>query len=140
MSKLRSMTGVLMCATMACATQSSPGAADIAPPGDALVSRGSPDVITLAELSDPALGNPDALTIIKRLRPAFLKSRGVTSANTPGGEIHVIINDGPFLTTAALQTISAREIAEIRYFGMSAAAQRYGSRAAASPVIVIRTK
>ena len=100
----------------------------------------SADVITQAELADPALGDADALSVIKRLRPQFLATRGTTSANTAGAQTHVTINGGPFLPTSALTSIRASEILDIRYLSASAAAQQYGSMAAASPVIVIRRK
>ena len=98
------------------------------------------DVITAEELADPALGDADALSIIKRLRPQFLATRGTASANTPGAQLHVTINGGPFLTVNALTTIRASEIRDIRYLSASAAAQQYGSMSAANPVIVIRRK
>lgn len=106
----------------------------------AAAARRSPDLIDSTELADPSLANVDALTIVKRLRPSFLATRGAVSANTSGGDVHVVIDAGPFRTIDALTTLRGEEIIDIRYLSASAAAQRYGSRALAGPVIVIRRK
>jgi hypothetical protein len=103
-------------------------------------ARKSPDLIDSTELADPSLANLDALTIIKRLRPSFLVSRGSVSANNSGGELHVVVDAGTFRTAGTLETIRGAEIVDIRYLSATAAAQRFGSRALAGPVIVIRRK
>lgn len=136
MTQRPAIAGVLLTLLVAC---SAPAAQESAVTTAAAPQR-SADVITAAELSDPALGDADALSIIKRLRPQFLASRGTTSANTAGAQLHVTINGGPFLSASALTTIHANEILDIRYLNASAAAQQYGSMSAASPVIVIRRK
>ena len=102
--------------------------------------RKSPDLSDSTELADPSLASLAALTIIKRLRPNFLVARGATSANTSGGELHVVVDAGTFRSADALTTIRGEEIVDIRYLSASAAAQRFGSRALAGPVIVIRRK
>ena len=137
MTTIRLSACVLVLSIAACASQ--PGSTP-APDGASATPRSSADVITMVELDDPALGDADALTIIKRLRPAYLQARGTTSANTSGGGIHVTIDGGPLKTPDALTTIRAHEIREIRYLSAGAAAQVYGSVSAAGPVIVIRRR
>ena len=137
----RVIAATLVCVVTACASQT--GQTPNAAPSEGAIAgapRATADVITLAELSDPTLGDADALSIIKRLRPAFLLTRGTTSANTAGGGIHVSIDGGPLRNTDALTTIHAHEILDIRYLSASAAAQTYGSVSVAGPVIVIRRK
>jgi hypothetical protein len=135
----RVFVSALVCGAAACAAQTGQ-TPDVTSSQPAAATRTSRDVISEAELSDPSLGDLDAASIIRRLRPAFLQTRGSASANTPGGDIHVTIDNGPFLTTDALTTIRAHEMIEIRYYSASAAAQAYGSKAASGPVIFIRRR
>ena len=105
-------------------------------------ARALPDVISYGELTDPSIGDLDALSVIKRLRPAFLATRGGAgiSANSPVAGIHVIIGGGPLQPLSALTSIRASEMLEIRYLSATAAAQAYGSASGAAAVIVIKRK
>ena len=98
----------------ACATQTAQAPA-ASSAGTAAAAPRSADVISLAELSDPSVGDLDALSIIKRLRPSFLVTRGnaATSMNANPG-IHVTIGGGPLQPVSALTTIHANEMLEIR--------------------------
>ena len=140
MTIVRVFLGTLVCVAAACASQTGQTTIPVSPDAGSATPRMSADVISLAELSDPSLGDADAMSIIKRLRPAFLQRRGTTSANTAGGGLHVTIDGGPFLTTDALTTIRANEMLEIRYLSASAAAQLYGSASQAGAVIAIRRR
>ena len=140
MTIARVFLGTLVCVTTACASQTAQPNIPASLGAGSATPRSSADVITLAELSDPSLGDADAMSIIKRLRPAFLQTRGTSSANTAGGGLHVTIDGGPFRTTDALTTIRANEMLEIRYLSASAAAQLYGSASQAGPVIAIRRR
>jgi hypothetical protein len=136
--KMRLSVSVLL-ATAACAGSSAPEAAPS--PQAPASARSSRTVLTPAELSDPSLGDIDALAAVKRLRPQFLANRGTISANTSGGGVvHVIVNGGPMLASEALASIRANEILELRYLNVSEAAQQYGNAALAGPVIVVRRK
>jgi len=101
-----------------------------------------PDVISLAEMSDPSIGDLDALSIIKRLRPAYLATRGGAgiSVNSPVAGIHVTVDGGALQPLTTLTSIRASEMLEIRYLNATAAAQAYGSAAGAAAVIVIKRK
>jgi hypothetical protein len=125
----------------ACASHGSQASSDPLPAGVATTPR-TPDVISHAELSDPSIGDLDALSIIKRLRPSFLATRGGAgiSVNSSATGIHVIVDGGPLLPLATLTTIRANEMFEIRYLNAPAAAQAYGSAAAAAAVILIKRK
>lgn len=140
MTIARVFLGTLVCVAAACASQTGQPNLPASLDAGSATPRSSADVITLAELSDPSLGAADAMSIIKRLRPAFLQTRGTSSANTAGGGLHVTIDGGPFRTTDALTTIRANEMLEIRYLSASAAAQLYGSASQAGPVIAIRRR
>ena len=126
----------------ACASQTAQSPDGTSPANSSVAPRGSADVISPAELSDPSLGDLDALSIIKRLRPAFLATRGgaAGSANSPVTGMHVTIAGGPLQPIDALTTIHASEMLEIRYLNAAAAAQAYGSAAGAAGVIVIKRR
>jgi hypothetical protein len=125
----------------ACASQGAP-ASDAPSPTSGATAQRNPDVITYAEIVDPSIGDLDALSIIKRLRPAFLSTRGgaASSANTPTKGIQVTIGGGPLQPLSTLTSIHASEILEIRYLNASAAAQAYGTTSGAASVIVIKRK
>ncbi|MCY7377834.1 MAG: hypothetical protein LH467_00660 [Gemmatimonadaceae bacterium] len=97
--------------------------------------------MTRAELDASPLGDVDALTIIKQLRPRYLSYRGAASTSDPrGGGIQVSINQGRLTGTEVLTSIRKDEIDEIRYLNAAAAAQRFGSLSKAGPVILLRRR
>lgn len=104
-------------------------------------ARVSSEVVTRAELDASPLGDVDALTIIKQLRPRYLSYRGLASTSDPrGGGIQVSINQGRLTGTEVLTSIRKDEIDEIRYLNAAAAAQRFGSLSRAGPVILLRRR
>jgi hypothetical protein len=112
-----------------------------APASTSSSSRYDPDVITRAELDESSLGDVDALTIIKQLRPRFLAFRGSASASDQtGGSVQVAVDNARLNSREVLSTIRGSEILEIRYLSAAAAAQRYGSLSKAGPVIQVRRK
>ena len=131
----------LLLLASACATQSVQSE-DAATPSSAAGARGVPDLISYAELTDPSMGDLDALSIIKRLRPAFLATRGGagTSMSSRVTGIQVTIGGGPLQPLSALTSIHASEMLEIRYLNAPAAAQAYGSASGAAAVIIIKRK
>lgn len=130
----------LVLAAPGCATQGAQSPAASSPTNAAATTR-NPDVISYEEIVDPSMGDLDALSIIKRLRPAFLATRGgASSVSSSSKGIQVTIGGGPLQPLSALTSIRASEMLEIRYLNTSAAAQAYGSAAGAAGVIVIKRK
>lgn len=126
---------------VACAGGAAPGPATSSPEPSASRARSRSDLITREEMEDPALTGADALTVIRRLRPQFLMTRGPSSANTPdAGSVHVSVNNGPLLALDVLTTLRIEEIAEIRYLDAVSATQRFGSVSKAGAVIMIRRR
>jgi hypothetical protein len=126
----------LLVAAIACASGSS--ASD---PGTTVGAGRNADIISAAELSDPAIASGDALEAVQRLRPRFLMTRGAISAKVAqAGTTHVSVDGGPLLTVDALSRLRPSQIAEIRYLSASDAAQRFGTNAASGGVILVKSK
>lgn len=123
-------------AAIACASGSS--ASD---PASTVGAGRNADVITAAELADPAIASGDALEAVQRLRPRFLMTRGAISAkNSSAGSTHVSVDGGPLLAVDALSRLRPSQIAEIRYLSSSDAAQRFGTNAGSGGVILVKSK
>jgi hypothetical protein len=103
---------------------------------------GNPDVITAAELADPAVAAGDALQAVQRLRPRFLMSRGMTSSASNGsaGGVHASIDGGPLVAVTDLQRVRPSSLKEIRYLSATDAAQRFGAMAGNGPVIILTSR
>lgn len=126
----------LLVAAMACASGSSAN-----DPGTTVGAGRNADVITAAELSDPAIASGDALEAVQRLRPRFLMTRGAVSAkNSAAGSTHVSVDGGPLLGVDQLSRLRPSQIAEIRYLSASDAAQRFGTNAGSGGVILVKSK
>ncbi len=111
-----------------------------APSADSSATR-RPDVITAEELADPSVAAGDALEAVRRLRPSFLVTRGVSSIkNTSAGSVHISIDGAPLLTVDNLARLRPAQIAEIRYLNSSDAAQRFGTSAGTGGVILVRSR
>jgi len=122
---------------------SQPPASEPTPDGPSASTspRYDADVITRAEVDQSSLGELDAMTIIKRLRPQFLAFRGNTSTSQPGaGVVQVMIDNGPLTGVDVLTSVRGSEIQDIRYLNVAGAAQRFGSRSKAAPVILLRRR
>jgi hypothetical protein len=138
---IRFAAAVSLAALAACASGGTPSSDPGAPEEARPVSRGPQDVISYDELADPSLGDTDALTVVRRLRPAFLAYRGAVSVNnSQGGSVHVSFDGGALRPVDALSTLRASQVVEIRYLGASAAAQRFGTGAMAGPVIMVKLR
>lgn len=134
------LCGIAFLSAVACASGGAAAEPDASSP-IRTATRADPYVLSEDELGESSVGDIDALAVIKRLRPAFLVTRGRASAsNASAGSVHVSVDGGPLRGTDALTSIRATEIGEIRYLSTTAAAQRYGSLAGAGPVILIRRK
>jgi hypothetical protein len=125
----------LLVAAIACA--STPASE----PGTTVGAGRNADVITAAELSEPAVASGNALEAVQRLRPRFLMTRGAVSAKNPSaGSTHVSVDGGPLLGVDQLSRLRPSQIAEIRYLSASDAAQRFGTNAGSGGVILVKSK
>jgi hypothetical protein len=132
----RLYSSMLLVAAMACASSSA--ASD---PGTTVGAGRNADIISAAELADPAVASGDALEAVQRLRPRFLMTRGAISAkNASAGSTHVSVDGGPLLGVEQLSRLRPSQIAEIRYLNSSDAAQRFGTNAGSGGVILVKSK
>ncbi len=131
----RLYASTLLVASMACAGSAAND------PGSTVGQGRNADIITAAELADPAIASGDALEAVQRLRPRFLMTRGAISAkNTTAGSTHVSVDGGPLLAVDALTRFRPSQIAEIRYLSASDAAQRFGTSAGSGGVILVKSR
>jgi hypothetical protein len=125
----------LVAACFACAAGSSAGT------GPTLVRSADANVITAAELSDPAVSGYDALTAVQRLRPAFFRTRGFGSVkDSTAGIVHVSVDGGALFTVDYLSGLRTSDLAEVRYLTAIEATQRFGTAAGTGGVILVRSK
>jgi hypothetical protein len=104
-------------------------------------SRTNPDVITVDELADPSVADGDAMLAVRHLRPQFLSTRGSISVqNRSAGTAHVSVNGGGLQALSQLSQMRVSEISEIRYYGPSDAAQKFGTASGGGAVIAVKTK
>lgn len=98
----------------------------------------STDLLAFVELQTVTVSN--AYEAVSRLRPEFLRRRGVPKPNDPSGGLPVVYVDGVKQGGAeSLLTIPSRVIVEIRYFGEIAATDQFGPYHAGG-VIAVRTR
>lgn len=129
----RAMIVGVVCAWSVAACRSRP-ATDASALNSGSTSR-TYDAITRDELAESSLLGTTAWLAIQRLRPSFLIDKTAGAART----IHplsVSVNGGELTGVNALITIPAQTIAEIRYFDIGNAAQRFHNRAP-GPVILV---
>ena len=81
-------------------------------------------VISEADIRDS--NAPTAYEVVSRLRPAWLRKRGVASVNNEGG-IKVYQDGMPFGGLAALRQISATGVQSIEFLDGMRATQRFGT-------------
>lgn len=118
--------GGLLCLLIlsACASSGSP-------------SRGSPDVVTRAEIE--TVNSADAYELLQRLRPQFLRSRGsVSMRNSSSSYPIVYLNNVRHGDVMSLRNILVTDINEIRFIGGADATTRWGT-GHGSGVILVRT-
>jgi hypothetical protein len=83
------------------------------------------NVITETELRSVPASN--LYELIEKVRPNFLRSRGASSINMPGGEYAVVYLDGrSYGDLASLRSLIPNQVSEVRYYDASTAASRYG--------------
>ncbi len=110
-------------------------------PADATPAGRSSDVITAQELASSAVVGGDALEAVRRLRPRFLATRGLTSIKIANaGSVHVSVNGGSLLGLTELSRMQATDLSEIRYLSARDAAQRFGTSAGSGAVLLVKTR
>lgn len=99
-------------------------------------SRNS-SVITAAELADPSLASIDLLSVVERLRPNFLTSRGAVNFGGRSGGVMVSIDRGVLMGLETLRSMRAGEVKEVRYLSPADAAQQFGTKSASGAVLMV---
>ena len=96
--------------------------------------RRNPNVITTAELRQA--GGVTAFQAIQRMRPQWLRGRGLRSVF--GGAIFpkVLVDETQYREIDDLQSMSVSAIAEIRFLGAADATTRFGTGYPAGAILV----
>ncbi len=102
------------------------------------------DIITRAELEDPAIQALSILDAIKSLRPTFLSNRGgnaarMNASNPERGQTHASIDGGRIVLLEELGSIHTGSVYEVLYLNSGAAMQKFGGAAHEGAVIVVKT-
>jgi hypothetical protein len=111
--------------------------------GEGALPARNPNVISQAELNDPAIAAMDALTAIRQLRPSFFRDRGPQTLRSGGdpsmapGQVRISQDYGPLQAVGALSSIGTRTLVEVRYLNANDATARFGINANGGPVIVV---
>lgn len=102
-------------------------------------TAGSRDLIVESELSEVAA--IDALGVVQRLRPQWLRSRGAASFQDSRGTLpSVYVDNMRYGELATLRNIPINEIAEIRYVSGPDATIRWGTGVVGGVIEVIRKR
>jgi hypothetical protein len=110
-------------------------------PATSRPSRSS-NVLTAQELGTFNYEGRTAYDVVSRLRPAWLRVRGVQSISgaSDSTEFALVVVDGhPLGRIGILRDIQAEQMNDLRYYDPSEAGGRYGARGA-SGVIEVRLK
>lgn len=104
-------------------------------PSQRSAASADPNVILEAELGGYA--DRPVLQAIQRLRPQFLRSRGVSSVNRTEVDVVVVYLGGTRMGGPdALGQIRTADVREIRYLSPADASQRYGLNHSAGAIIL----
>ncbi|HEY2067606.1 MAG TPA: hypothetical protein VGG84_16750 [Gemmatimonadaceae bacterium] len=129
---------VFLLALSACATPA--GGSSEADGSAPTVRHGALDPITGAELEDPQVAAGSALDAIRRLRPSYLNLRGGGGLDPTTNAVLVSVDGSGLSSLSTLSSILAAQVGEIRYLSATDAAQRFGTRGIAGPVILVTTR
>ncbi len=102
----------------------------------------SSSALTVEEIAAFSTEGRTAYDVVSRLRPAWLRARGVESRvrTTDSTEYALVVVDGhPMGHIGALRDIQAYQLSDMRYYDPSEAGGKFGERGA-SGVIEIRLK
>ncbi len=98
----------------------------------------SPDAIERSEIVERAASDQDAMRLLRRLRPGWLRARGDNSFTDPSAKYPVVyideIRHGPLGT---LYEIPVSQIARVEFFGTSDATTRWGTGHPAGVINVV---
>lgn len=90
-------------------------------------SSGPRDLITEEQILEVADRDHDAYQVVNRIRPQWLRTRGVASLSDPNPVTPVVYLDGTrFGTIDDLRRLNSNSIREIRYLGATDAQTRFG--------------
>jgi hypothetical protein len=132
----RICVAALLVVAVSCASSSkapAPGGG----PSPSRTQRNS-NVISEAELQNPAIVSRDAMSALRTLRPNFFAYRGPTGGSEPGaGEVMVSHDYGPLQSAQTLKGMNTMGLVEVRYLKPDEAALRFGLNANGGPVIVL---
>ena len=124
--KLLALLALAACSSSSGATKSAES------PESPAATRASRDVITRAQIE--ATPSQDAFELVQRLRPEFLRERGVSSI-TRGRALPVVYMDGVRRGgPEMLRTVRSNEIEEIRFISATDATTRWGSEHTAGAI------
>ncbi|HYU52104.1 MAG TPA: hypothetical protein VEK37_04135 [Gemmatimonadaceae bacterium] len=102
----------------------------------------SSNALAVEEITAFSTEGRTAFDVVSRLRPAWLRARGVQSIarGTDSTEFALVVVDGhPMGRIGTLRDIPAYELAGMRYYDMSEAGGKFGERGA-NGVIEVRLK
>jgi hypothetical protein len=99
-------------------------------------SRASGDVITHADLADPALTGSTVLEAIRHLRPRFLNER-TSGIHGEAESAQVSVNGGAPGPLSDLSRLDIGDIQEIRYLSTADASLRFGLTGSMRPVLLV---
>ena len=108
-----------------CASGSSPGG-----------QRRNPNVITTADLREMDAEGLTAFQTIQRMRPQWLRSRGVGSFGGGSSLPKVLVEEAPFGEVDDLRSMDVSEIDELRFLGAADATTRFGTGYPAGAILV----
>jgi len=103
--------------------------------GDGDSTGGSRNLISLAELTDPAIAPLNALEAVERLRPRWLRSRSTSRGGGVASPI-VYLNGSRYGDLRSLQRLSVNDIEEIRFINARDATTRFGTGVQAGVIAV----
>lgn len=119
------MVGLISLTAAACAAGTSTGAT--AGTGSAAAVSRKPNLITREEIAVAQAENPSAYDIIVKLRPNYLKNRGVTSPGTGSSDSPVVYLDNVrFGGLDTLRDITSKSLISIQYLSGTDATTRFG--------------
>lgn len=102
--------------------------ANSAPSGERPEGPWSPDELERTEIEERGRSDVTAMSLIRRLRPGWLRARGPNSFNDPGAQFpRVYIDEVRHGELGTLYQIPVSEIYGIQFFSTSDATTRWGT-------------
>jgi len=96
------------------------------------------DAITLEMIDDIAASVQDAYSVVDRLRPQWLRSRGSMSIRNPQPVYPVVYVDGQrFGELDSLRTLGVQSLSSLQFISAPQATTRYGTGHAGGAILVV---